>query len=75
VLGCRCVAKITNIEGRRYGENGEQWLPIYNQFIAESEANEANLVLKWSWLLSELQLAPRNFERTEGDEYCTQKCR
>jgi len=25
VLGCRCVAKMTNIEGKRYGENGEQW--------------------------------------------------
>jgi len=24
VLGCRCVAKMTNIEGKRYGENGEQ---------------------------------------------------
>jgi len=22
---CRCVAKMTNIEGKRYGENGEQW--------------------------------------------------
>jgi len=66
---------MTNIEGRRYGENGEQWQPIYNQLVAESYANEANLVLKWSWLLSELQLAPRNFERAEGDEYCAQKCR
>jgi len=46
VLGCRCVAKMTNIEGKRYGENGEQWYPIYNQLVAESEANEANLVLK-----------------------------
>jgi len=75
VLGYRCVAKMTNIEGKRYGENGEQWWPIYNQFVAESEINEANLVLKWSRLLSELQHAPRNFERAEGDEYCAQKCR
>jgi len=30
----------------------------YNQFVAESEANEANFILvKWSWLLSELQHA------------------
>jgi len=43
---------------------------MYNQFVAESEANEANLVRKWSWFLSKLQRAPRNFERAEGDEYC-----
>jgi len=41
---------------------------MYNQFVAESEANEANLVLKWNWLLRELQLTPNNFERAEGDE-------
>jgi len=42
---------------------------------SQSEANEANLVLKWSWMLSELQHVRRNFERAEGDEYCAQKCR
>jgi len=25
VLGCWCVAKMSNIEGKRYGENGEHW--------------------------------------------------
>jgi len=52
----------------RMVNNGSQF--IINEFVAESEANEANLVLKWSWLLSELQHAPRNFERAEGDKYC-----
>jgi len=70
VLGCRRVAKMKTIEGKRYGENGEQFI-----IISLPNRNAANLVLKWSWLLSELQHAPRNFERTEGDEYCAQKCR
>jgi len=26
VLGCRCVAKMTNIEGKRYGEKGSQFI-------------------------------------------------
>jgi len=32
--------------------------------------NRKPMKLKWSWLLSELQHAPKNFERAEGDEYC-----
>jgi len=29
VLGCRCVAKMTNIEGKRYGENGEAYIAYF----------------------------------------------
>jgi len=35
VFGCRCVANMTNIEGKRYGENGEHG----SQFLIDSLPN------------------------------------
>ena len=61
MLGCRPVVKMTNIEGMRYGVNGEQEKPIYNRFVFESEANEVNCELRgWttSLLMHVLELKP-----------------